>query len=59
MQWNSIQEFLHMGGYALYVWGSFGATAAVVAMEVLQARAHRKSVIKSLAMELEHEDNTP
>lgn len=32
-----------MGGYALYVWGSFGLTAAVVGVEVLlaQLRVHR------------------
>ena len=27
MQWNSVSEFFAMGGYAFYVWGSFGATA--------------------------------
>jgi cytochrome c-type biogenesis protein CcmE/ABC-type transport system involved in cytochrome c biogenesis permease subunit len=25
MHWNSVGEFFAMGGYALYVWGSFGA----------------------------------
>ena len=29
MQWNSVAEFLDMGGYAFYVWGSFGITALV------------------------------
>lgn len=28
-------EFLHMGGYGLYVWGSFGATAALMIAEPL------------------------
>ncbi|MEY3514441.1 MAG: hypothetical protein RL420_1464 [Pseudomonadota bacterium] len=27
MTWNSFSEFLAMGGYAQYVWGSFGACA--------------------------------
>lgn len=31
MQWHSVGEFFEMGGYALYVWGSFGATAVVMA----------------------------
>ena len=28
---GSLAEFFHMGGYALYVWPSFGLTAAVLA----------------------------
>ncbi len=28
---GSLAEFFHMGGYALYVWPSFGFTAAVLA----------------------------
>ena len=27
MQWNSAAEFFAMGGYGVYVWGSFGVTA--------------------------------
>ena len=26
MHWNSFDEFIHMGGYGLYVWGSYGLT---------------------------------
>jgi heme exporter protein D len=28
-----MKEFFHMGGYALYVWGSFGATAVLMIAE--------------------------
>ncbi len=28
-------EFLSMGGYALYVWGSYGVAVAALALEVL------------------------
>ena len=41
MQWNSVSEFFAMGGYAVYVWGSFGATAVAMAVEMLQIR-HRR-----------------
>ena len=34
MNWSSWSEFFAMGGYGLYVWGSFGMCAAVVALEV-------------------------
>ena len=39
-----MSEFFHMGGYALYVWPSFGLTAAVLtgllvaSLRVLRAR---------------------
>ena len=35
MQWGSLNEFLAMGGYGLYVWTSFGATALCMVWEVL------------------------
>jgi heme exporter protein D len=34
-----MSEFLAMGGYAFYVWGSFGATAIAIALEILALRA--------------------
>jgi len=53
MQWNSVSEFLDMGGYALYVWGSFGITALVAVFEVWQVRAQRRAVLRNLSNELE------
>ena len=35
MQWGSVSEFLSMGGYGLYVWGSYGVTALVLFLEVI------------------------
>jgi heme exporter protein D len=58
MQWNSISEFFAMGGYGLYVWGSFGLTAAVVAGEVLTLRARRKTILQNLRTELLSERST-
>jgi heme exporter protein D len=26
VNWTSLDQFLHMGGYGLYVWGSYGMT---------------------------------
>lgn len=45
MQWGSLSEFLAMGGYGLYVWTSFGATALCMAWEVLAVwRQHAAAV---------------
>jgi len=30
-----VSEFFAMGGYAWYVWGSYGVTAAALALEVM------------------------
>jgi heme exporter protein D len=52
MQWNSVSEFFAMGGYAFYVWGSFGITALVMAVEIGLIRARRKELIEQLRTEL-------
>jgi heme exporter protein D len=63
MQWNSVGEFLAMGGYALYVWGSFGACALLMVAEPFLARRRlneiRRSLIRErLADELESQQRT-
>ena len=55
MQWNSVGEFLAMGGYATYVWSSFGLAALIVIVEVVQARQRRAEVLRSLRAQFEAE----
>ena len=45
MNWS---EFFNMGGYGLYVWGSYGMAALVLAFNVLAARLREKSVRREL-----------
>ena len=33
-----MSDFLSMGGYAWYVWGSYGVTAVVLILEVIALR---------------------
>ncbi|MGD8956890.1 MAG: heme exporter protein CcmD [Chromatiaceae bacterium] len=42
-------EFFHMGGYALYVWGSFGVTALLMIAEPLILRSRARQVRRRLA----------
>jgi heme exporter protein D len=51
MQWNSVGEFFAMGGYGLYVWGSFGACAVLMIAEPFLARRRLSEVRKILARE--------
>jgi len=48
MNWNSAADFLAMGGYGLYVWGSFGACALALALEPLLVSRRRRQVLQSL-----------
>jgi heme exporter protein D len=44
MNWGSAGEFFAMGGYGLYVWGSYGVMAVVLVIEVVLAqRRHRRA----------------
>ncbi|MDO9316400.1 MAG: heme exporter protein CcmD [Burkholderiaceae bacterium] len=46
MIWNNWAEFVAMGGYGLYVWGSFGVTAAVIAAEIWAVAARRRALTR-------------
>lgn len=43
MQWHSWSDFWAMGGYALYVWGSFAVTFVFMAVEVVLLRARDRA----------------
>ncbi|BDX22010.1 heme exporter protein D [Polynucleobacter sp. TUM22923] len=49
--WNSSSDFFAMGGYALYVWSSFGVSALVLLIEPLTVRARHQAVLKRLQRE--------
>jgi len=44
MNWSSLGEFWHMGGYGLYVWGSFGMCALVLGVECWGVALRRKAL---------------
>ena len=52
MNWNSASEFFAMGGHALYVWGSFGACAALMIIEPILARKRRSKALTELKREI-------
>ena len=51
MRWESWSQFWAMGGYAVYVWGSVGVTALLLALEVLQARWAHRALLNQLKAE--------
>ena len=51
MSWNSPAEFVAMGGYAFYVWGSCGACRLLMVVEPLLAGKRRTEILRSLRRE--------
>jgi heme exporter protein D len=41
--WGSWDAFWSMGGYGLYVWGSYGMVVAVLAIEIWQLKSRRRA----------------
>ncbi len=62
MNWGSASEFFAMGGYGLYVWGSYGFALAALAVEPwLAARQHRHAlaVVAESSFEEAAQDDAP
>ena len=49
MIWHSWSDFFAMGGYALYVWGSFVVVFGLMLCEVVVLKLRGKSIRKELA----------
>jgi heme exporter protein D len=49
MIWQSWSDFFAMGGYALYVWGSFVVVFGLMLCEVVVLKLRGKSIRKELA----------
>jgi len=52
MNWANSEAFWAMGGYGLYVWGSFGVVAIGLVAEVLMARRASLQIWRNLRDEV-------
>ena len=52
MNWNTLNDFLAMGGYGLYVWGSVLMTVLLLATEALSLRMRRVNFLRRVARRL-------
>ncbi len=48
-QWASAADFFFMGGYGLYVWGTFGVSLLLMVTEPLLARRRGKRALREAA----------
>jgi heme exporter protein D len=51
VNWGSWDAFWAMGGYGLYVWGSYAMAVVVAAIEIWQLRARRRAAQVEAARE--------
>ena len=49
MNWASWSDFFAMGGYALYVWGSYAVTAGLIVLEIGSLVTRRAGILRRLA----------
>ena len=61
---NSVSEFFSMGGYAFYVWGSYGITALFLLLEIALLVFRKRTITQRLGrrirmrIEVENEAQT-
>ena len=48
MMWGSFSEFLAMGGYGLYVWGSMGVCLLVCVVEPISLNLKRRALLNEV-----------
>ena len=51
MHWQSFSEFIAMGGYGFYVWGSFGVTFLVMGLELWLVNKRRQRIAQAVKQE--------
>ncbi len=53
MKWESLSAFIAMGGYGVYVWGSYVVSAAVLGIEVWLLIARHREARRRIAGSVE------
>jgi heme exporter protein D len=55
MQFDSVSDFFNMGGYAFYVWLSYGITLGSIVILVLLSARRKQTVLKEIAKQASRE----
>lgn len=50
MNWTSLSDFLDMGGYGFYVWGSYAAFLICIAGEIILVFNRKRTLLKHLSL---------
>jgi len=52
----SVSEFFHMGGYAFYVWSSYGLALVVLGWVMISPVFSKKAIIKELKIKYRQQE---
>jgi heme exporter protein D len=55
---NELMQFLHMGGYAPYVWGAYGLALLTLALNLLPLLGAERRSLRKLARQLRRQTQT-
>jgi len=58
MNWHSASEFFDMGGYGLYVWGSYLVTALCMAAEPWLVNRRKRRALSDLIESSQEESSS-
>ena len=50
MNWGGLENFLAMGGYAFYVWGSYLVTLGLLIAEIVVLALRKRSALARLRL---------
>lgn len=56
MQFDSINAFFNMGGYAFYVWLSYGVSTCLLVALFFSSKANNQKIIKKIAQRQKREN---
>ncbi|HYA47345.1 MAG TPA: heme exporter protein CcmD [Burkholderiales bacterium] len=59
MNWGTLENFLAMGGYATYVWGSYLVTLGVLIAELILLAQRRRRLLGELRARVGAEREVP
>lgn len=48
MSWGNLDNFLAMGGYGLYVWGSYAVTLVLIVAELLVLARRKHNAVERI-----------
>ncbi len=54
-----MNEFLHMGGYAAYVWSAYGISLVVLILNIILPIRHEQALLHAIKKKLQREGGKP
>ncbi|MCG9714805.1 heme exporter protein CcmD [Shewanella insulae] len=56
MQFDSLADFFNMGGYAFYVWLSYGITAFALGTLIVMSLRQKRKILTEISKKMQREE---